>query len=397
MNMKILGRLLWVMGVLLAVSCSREEENPGQRGALVNSTSVAVYDLPFVQGIVSNIQGIGEVDLRYRVEAVKMRYLTANADGDVVHASGLVLVPMNPGAYPILSIQHGTIAKRSAVSSRDPMLNEGLVGIITAAEGYVTLIPDYLGLGDSQEMHPYLVGEVLAGNVTDMIRAVRSYMQTRTLAETGELFLAGYSEGGYVTMATHRMLETQTPIDGLQISGVAPMAGPYDLKMTFDTILSYKTYASPVFVAYTLTAYDEVYHWNRLDQFFQEPYASLFPGAFDGTHSAGWINDRLTTDLRDLLQPDILQGYLSGTDTQLPEALQKNSLLGWGPQAPVRLYHGTADTTVPYCNGPVALKDLTAHGGRHVSLVSIPHANHDGAVVPAFIGAVHWFDSLRVK
>jgi len=277
------------------------------------------------------------------------------------------------------------------------MLGEGIVGVITAAEGYVTCIPDYLGLGDSQEMHPYLVGDVLAGNVRDMIRAVRAYMKTHDLQETGDLFLAGYSEGGYVTLATHRLLETQLPLEGLQVKASAPMAGPYDLKMTFDTILSYHTYATPVFIVYCLTAYDEVYHWNRLDQFFQAPYASLFPGVFDGTHSSSEINDMLPLRLQDLLQPDILDGYRSGTEKQILEALVKNSLLGWGPQAPVRFYHGDADTTVPYCNAPVARDNLVDHGGRQVSLVTIHGANHDGAVVPAYTGAVHWFDSLRTN
>ena len=43
-----------------------------------------------------------------------------------------------------------------------------------------------------------------------------------------ETILAGYSEGGYVTMAAHMMIEEEN-LDDLGLMVSFPMAGPYDL------------------------------------------------------------------------------------------------------------------------------------------------------------------------
>ncbi len=395
MRIKYVWQGVLILLFVLSASCHREEEQQLQNGALLSTKPIATYDTTFIRGIINSVDNIGTISLQYKVLALKVQYLTLDPAGVVVKASGLLIVPVVAGAYPLLSIQHGTIIKRSEVSSNDPMLNEGVIGLITASEGYVTCIPDYLGLGDSQEMHPYLIGDVLAGNVADMIRAVRSYMKNHELAETGELYLAGYSEGGYVTMATHRFLETERPLDDLPVTASAPMAGPYDLKTTVDTILSYKSYKSPAFIAYVLTAWNDIYQWNRLDEIFNEPYASMMPGLFDGTHTTHEINEQLPDSIADLIRPGFLESYLTGKDPELLEALQQNTLLGWGPRAPVRLFHGDADHTVPYRNAVVAKADMLSHGAADVTLVTIKGGTHGTSVVPAFTGALHWIDSLR--
>ncbi len=393
-------RKLFLFGFLgwfvVLVSCHHDQEEPLQHGTYINNTNVGRYDTVFIRELINRVGDIGPVSLRYNVSAVRIYYLSDTPEGVAVTVSGLLVLPQAEGTYPLMSIQHGTIIKRSDVSSRDPLKNEGVVGLIAASEGYITCIPDYLGLGVSEEMHPYLVGDVLAGNVTDMILAVRVYLKLNGFADNGELFLAGYSEGGYVTMAAHRALETGTAPEGLHVAASAPMAGPYDLKTTIDTILSYGTYKSPAFIAYFLTAYNEVYGWHRLHEIFREPYASMIPDLFDGKHSTEEINDILPEEIDSLLNPEFLDGYFHGNDPELTAALEKNTLLGWGPEAPVRMYHGDQDHTVPYWNSVRALEDLRQHGGRHVEMVTVAGGDHGSSVVPSFTGALHWFDSLRV-
>ncbi|MCD6200910.1 MAG: prolyl oligopeptidase family serine peptidase [Bacteroidales bacterium] len=393
--MKTKGILLITGLFFILASCHHEVEAPLQSGTLLNSAEITTYDTVFIRQIIHAVGDIGNIPLQYNVSAVKIFYLTPDPDGSVVTVSGLLLVPVSEGSFPVMSIQHGTIIKRSEVSSENPLLNEGVVGLIAAADGYVTCIPDYLGLGVSNEMHPYLIGSVLAGNVADMIRATKSYMEMHNQTANGQLYLAGYSEGGYVTMATHRALETGTAPEGMQVTASAPMAGPYDLKTTIDTILSYGTYKSPAYIAYFLTAYDKIYGWNRLHDIFREPYASMIPDLFDGLHSTGDINKALPKEIDSLLNADFLHSYLSGNDPELLKALQANTLLGWGLKAPVHLYHGNQDHTVPYWNAVNALEDLRQQGATQVELITVPGGDHGSSVVPSFTGALHWFDSLR--
>lgn len=378
-------------------ACHREESEPSlPAGTFLSGTAINSYDTTFIRMIVKGIPGIGNVNLSHNVAAVRILYLTENPEGKVVPASGLLVVPAGTGSFPLLSIQHGTIARREDVSSQDPMLNEGVVALISGAEGYITLIPDYLGLGVSKELHPYLIRDVLAGNVTDMITAVREYLSRQGVSDDGHLFLAGYSEGGYVTLAVHRALEVTGAPEGMQVVASAPMAGSYDLKLTVDTILSYGIYHSPAFIAYTLYAYDHFYHWDKLQEIFRDPYATQIPGLFDGTHTTGYINDRLPVEIDQLLRKDFMEAYHAGHTPWLLEALQENSLLDWGPSAPVRLYHGDRDHTVPFWNAVKARDELCRHGGEDVGLVVIAGGNHDSSVIPSFTGALHWFDSLRV-
>ncbi len=383
-----------MLGVLF--SCQREETEPVlPAGTFSGATVLSSYDTTFIRMIVNGIEGIGTVTLAYNVVAERIIYLTTDPDGKVVPASGLLVMPTATGSFPMLSIQHGTIARRTDVSSQDPMLNEGVVALISGSGGYITLIPDYLGLGVSQEMHPYLMRDILAGNVTDMITAVREHLRRQGSSDDGQLYLAGYSEGGYVTLAAHRAIEMNGGPEGLQVVASAPMAGSYDLTLTVDTILSYGVYHSPAFIAYILYAYDHYYRWNRLDEIFCEPYASTIPGMFDGTHTTGDINGRLPVEIDQLLQADFMEAWETGQTPWLLEALRENSLLDWGPSAPVRLYHGDQDHTVPYWNAVKAREELSKQGGQHISLVSIAGGNHDSSVIPSFTGALHWFDSLR--
>ena len=216
------------------------------------------------------------------------------------------------------------------------------------------------------------------------------------MAETGELFLAGYSEGGYVTMAAHRYLQLDEPGAGFTVTASAPMTGPYNLKMTVDTILSYGVYKSPAFIAYFLTAYNEVYGWNRLQDIFNDPYADRVPSLFDGSYTTSDINRQLPDSLELLLRPEFIQDYRNGKEPALMEALQKNTLLGWSPDAPVRMFHGSDDHTVPYRNSVSVRNDMLQHGAARIDLVTVPGGTHATSVIPAFTGMLHWFDSLRV-
>ena len=52
-------------------------------------------------------------------------------------------------------------------------------------------------------LHPYMVALPSATSVVDMIRAGKNLCDSLNVLISEDVFLAGYSEGGFVTMAAH--------------------------------------------------------------------------------------------------------------------------------------------------------------------------------------------------
>jgi hypothetical protein len=61
-----------------------------------------------------------------------------------------------------------------------------------------------------------------------MLRAARSFCASNNIGLNGQLFLAGYSQGGHTEMALHRELE-RYHTNEFAVTASAAMAGPYDM------------------------------------------------------------------------------------------------------------------------------------------------------------------------
>jgi len=384
--------------LVLAFSCCKEEpfDNQFERGDLISEYVINTWDTSTIRALVTALEVDLPVSLQSAVTVYSITYYTVNPKGDIVPATGALYLPESDKAMPVMSIQHGTETKRSMVSSVNPLITtgEGMVGLVTGGLGYITCIPDYLGLGGSSGLHPYLHAATLSANVIDFLIAARESLQEKSVSTTGELYLTGYSEGGYVTMAAHRELQNHCS-DEFPVTASVPMAGPYDLKGTIDTVLSRSEYPNPAFIAYFLLAYNQIYRWNRLGDIFKSPYETIVPQLFDGYHTSGQIADALPETLSELIQDDFITGYLDGSDQELTEAVEENTLLGWTPLAPVLMIHGTEDEIVPYQNMITARDDMLKNGAAHVEIWEIPGGSHGSSALPAFTRMLMWVDSLR--
>ena len=97
------------------------------------------------------------------------------------------------------------------------------------------LSADYVGFGAAKGLeHPYLTAAPSAAVVLDLLHAGQTWRQQQAVADNGQLFLAGYSEGGYVTLATQRAIETTGDALRQQLQASVPGAGPYDVQATLD-------------------------------------------------------------------------------------------------------------------------------------------------------------------
>ena len=219
---------------IFLVSCSSDDESdvaPSTNSEvsepyLVSADTVLTRDISTLS-LFLETAGLNDfvAQLKYNSVILKVVYNT-KYKGETVQASGLVIIPDTEDELDMLSFQHGTIAANSEAPSKlalqDPQYT--LYSTISAS-GFIAVIPDYLGFGASVNIpHPYYVEDLNARTVNDMILAAKELAAEYELNLTGDLYLAGYSQGGYVTMATHKAIEEKA-LPGLNLVASFPSSG----------------------------------------------------------------------------------------------------------------------------------------------------------------------------
>ena len=343
------SQLLAFAALLLVTSCKDENSDPTPQDEpkkLVDAT--LVYTVPASQiQLLTQILGVNIDASKFinDVDIYKVKYNTEYKGSNVV-ASGLISFPKSTAAAPVLSYQHGTITRDADAPSNFAVTKpETLIAGAFSSSGFVTVIPDYVGFGaTSTTLHPYFVEDAIAASVVDMIQAATELAESKNFTLDKKLFLAGYSEGGYATMATHKAIEANG-IGDLELIASFPGAGAYDLQDVQQRLFAMDEYENPFYLAYITLAYKNTYDFNSvLTDFFQEPYATRIPGLFDNQKGSGEINSQLTTTIADLVQPGMRTGLLTEAKYKyLADAFASNSLTDWKPTKLMYMYHGTSD------------------------------------------------------
>lgn len=372
---------------------------PGTRGSVVSATRVgrlqrATMNIALVGAGLSSL-----TPARYDVDFYTVTYQTVSFDGTTpVIVSGMVALPVGTsGARPLAAYFHGTSTVRTDVPSNNTNAEAQLVSAGFAAAGYVVTAPDYIGLGSSPAglRQTFEHADSLATTGIDMMRAARSVAATQNVPLNGQVFLAGYSEGGYATLAVQRSIEANYATE-FAITASAPIAGPYDLSgTTLQTFLASPGPNASAEVSGLLLGYKQIYPvYTNLSDAMASPFDAQMPALFDGTHSLPQIEAALPANLSGLLTPAYLAALQNDPNQPLNVALRANDVYNWKNVAPIRLYHGEADLDVSFQNAVVAQQHLSASGGNAQIVDLGADIDHGAAVVPATKLIRDWFDSL---
>ncbi len=369
---------------------------PAVRGTLLSATlttnfSAAVLNFFY---LFNNIP----LTAQYGVNGYKVVYETIDPLGGRTIASGGLYLPQSSAMnWPLLSFSHGTITQTNDVPSVTVSL-DAFAGVAFASVGYASVVADLLGLGSSPGLHPYLHARSEATASVDMLRAARAFCASNNIGLNGQIFLAGYSQGGHTELALQRELE-QYHTNEFTVTASAPMAGPYDLSgVELNDMLSPRCPPNPYYAAYVLVSYQSVYSlapsWSDL---LMPPYDTTIPPLFNGNTSETNINNALPAcDISSILVPAVRSALTNDPGSPLYQALRDNDLYRWKPVAPVRLYHCSGDQDVLPANSQVAYSNFVAQGASQVQLIDpSPGADHSGCVIPALVAAKGWFDTLK--
>ena len=319
----------------------------------------------------------------YDISVYDIHYESHSENGTVDTLSGLVIIPYSPTeAFPIFTYQHGTVILDSQAPSITGVSADNveilMVSLISAPSGFITVIPDYTGIGDPDKYHPYIIANPHTEALVNMLRSVKQ-LSIELEGNDGfqfndQLFLAGYSDGGYATLASQKGIQIDYP-DEFSITASFPMAGPYDLSGTMvDYFLSEPEYTQPYYVPYVLTSH--LWYYQGLDvdfaEYFEPFWADTLPSLFDGTHSGSEINELMPENPLDILLDDVLEEFENNEDHFFRQSLEENTLLDWVPENPTYFYHGMGDDIVPYENAQVAYDTFLDNGASDVSLELFP-------------------------
>lgn len=361
------------------------------------------------------------------VDVYQLQYQTVGAKAESVTASGALMVPSGTdancsGPRPIVLYAHGTnTSKTFNIADLSNSSNgEGLaMAAVFAAQGYIVIAPNYAGYDTSSlPYHAYLNADQQSKDMIDALTAARKALPlsaTPSTTDSGKLYVTGYSQGGYVAMATHRALQDQ----GSAVTASAPLSGPYALAAFGDAIFQGQVSGGSVEnLTLLIPGYQQAYGnlYTATTDVFEAKYATgidtllpsttsvsdlvsqgklpadavfnstppapefasmtpaTTPAEFAPLFAKGFGPDNLITNsyrlayLQDsLTAPD--GGFPTATDGLPPAnpthplriALKTNDLRNWTPNAPMLLCGGAHDPTVFFFNTQLMQAYWAAH------------------------------------
>ena len=264
---------------LLAVTCARAQtvvSLPPARGALVQSSPVRTLSISpadFAAVLSATDPGAQLLQLagalKCGIDVFKLQYYTVGGAGESTTASAAVMLPTGDdhrcrGGRPVLLYTHGTqLNQNFDIGAIEDVENndEGTaVAALFAAQGYVVVAPNYAGYDTSTlTYHPYMNADQQSKDTIDaLVAAHRAMPQVfgPDIRGSRELFLAGFSQGGHVAMATHRALQAL----GIPVTAAAPMSGPYALAAYADEQVAGRVdFLAPLGLALVIDSYQHAY------------------------------------------------------------------------------------------------------------------------------------------
>ena len=424
--------------ILLFAACSSENEGKNSVGnnfveAKVLNEVSASTNLAYIQASFK-----ANATNAFSYKSIKIKYKTTNQEGNEVLASGILVLPTPTQAYldflksngKTFSIStivenHGTIfTNAEAPSNEITTVGSSIQGtalLMSGFAGFAVVMPDYLGYGDSNDSyHPYILKKTSAKVSIDMLRASVAYMTNNNIIFNGQVYISGYSEGGYVAMSMAKELE-ENYSSSFNVKALAAMAGPYDVKALADKeIDETRTMEYPAFLAYLSHSYTKAYSNLSLEDSIVYPNTDIFHSFFDGSKSGTVIN--LSLGIGDqtnggykvekadkLFNIDFINDYKSNVNNAFKVRFSENNVFDWTPRSKVNLIHCKDDEIVPFSMSQTAYDKFISNGASstNITLSEIPSSVlvqqidathpfvHSNCGSTAYGAAVSWFSKIR--
>lgn len=266
--------------------------------------------------------------------------------------------------------------------------------------GYVIVATDYQGLGAGGK-HQYTVA---ATQARDLINSIRAANLLPEVGAGSKAVVYGWSQGGGTVLAaaslTDYLKSKGSAKDNIEIIGFVAMA-PYDIAVSFPTDKMNTTEATSYLKKLSSEFGDNIFNFTHYAQNLWGMTAAFPELHLDDiftTNGAKIVNDILErkcmhvasdafkfaygADYNKLLRTDI-----RNADAWI-EAYKKGGVVPVKPMAPVIIYFGKDDTTVPPVMGKLYY-DQMCKLGANVTRIQLPgnqtHFSTPGSAEPFYI------------
>ena len=331
---------------IVATSCKDDPNNIPVPLHLVSATTLQTIPKATLAQAGATYFGLEAALFKSDVRVVELVYKTEYPAGTPLNVSGIAAVPVDVAPnFPTMIYLHGTIVEGQAPTEvPEGYTDFALLASITQG---VFLLPDYIGYGESDDvLHPYCHGPSLAQTSFDMIRAYKEHAPANF---NSNIFITGYSEGGYAAVALHKKIQ-ETSASGMKVSKTVAGSGPYD----------YVAFAEEFLAKDAVLDFEELgsYLWAismfKIDYGYSRPWSQILSAEDDAKLSAinydmGYFRPVMASinfNPHDLFQQSWREGAINGTNTEFIGHLKANSVVDFAPSDSLIFVYGDADNWV---------------------------------------------------
>ena len=308
-------------------------------------------------------------------------------------ATGLLAVPDTSGtSFPMVSYQHGTVyGKQQVPSFPDQSPETALMLAQFAGQGYVVIGADYFGMGISSEPEGYMVKASHQQATYDMLTASRAVLAAMKIASP-KLFIAGWSQGGFVTMAFLQKLESA----GVPVAGAATASAPVDVFVALSGYLDFprKNDADWLPTLFILSSFSFEHYYGvpglarsvLNDAYYDVSRKAYEKQPFDPT--------QIPTDLHKLVRAEYFDPDFFANSAYGKLIAEKTNAYRWVIKSPVRNYYGESDEAITVGLGQLVktYQQALGSGNPAVEAVSTGKTSHRGTYATAVPQWKIWFD-----
>lgn len=356
-----------------------------------------------------------------QINAYKVIYTTQGMDGQAHNVSGAVLVPQSDQALKgVVIFYHFTVLNKTNVPSNfegDQFHVSKITASALASDGYVVVMPDYLGEGiDQDAVHPYMLYpqiNALSGiYMLKLLSQIQPGLKYQTVNNQTPLYLSGYSEGAGYTLWAAKILQDNKPyLDnlGFKLAKTVPMDGAYNLSnVTLPFLQSniansekapyyiqdkrVAAFSKPGLVANVLYSYAHFNLNNDESAVFSTAFNSCSDCSADGqSYNIGSLLQSPVSEINKykmLYKAAEATGYSNDNVSLAPLTNQqllrsepfKNALVAadiynWRAITPISFLTLEYDSVVPRLNSETAYAAMAANGSTSLNITVVPNQN----------------------
>lgn len=354
-----------------------------------------------------------------QINAYKVSYTTPDMTGVAHPVSGAILVPQSEQPLKgVIVFYHYTVLDKNNVPSnfeQDEFQLSKNIAATLASDGYVVLMPDYLGLGDDKAMvHPYLlypVENALSGiYMLNLLPKIQPTLRYKLDGNKIPLYLSGYSEGAAYSLWAAKIIQDNSSFIsslGFKLTKTIPIDGVYNLsKVTLPSVLAnlstnktapyfannalVTSFARPGLIANMLNSYATFNHVES--KVFNQKFAQCHGCSVDGK----------TYDIAGLLQAPVAEkskyqllyaaakksAYSNESNSIInladPQILNSSNfkdqvasadIYNWKANTTINFLSYAYDSVVPRLNSEVAYEAMAKQGSSSLKITIIPNQN----------------------